>query len=198
MIKGLSKNTVCDTCRRIITNQPHVTVQGKKRKLHYCYSPAGKCIPANFERQARPENIAVRTKKFRGQRFDNGQWVVGDYFDGYILNYVDLAESWLSGGSSDHKVTCRAFRVREESVCQYTGVNDKNGKEIFEWDIAEVYGEIRLVEFKNAFWQLELCETTTLGGFGAATVSGHKPLYRYSGKHIEVIGNLLDNPELLG
>lgn len=36
MIKGISKNIVCDNCRSIITNLNHNKIVGKKRVLHYC------------------------------------------------------------------------------------------------------------------------------------------------------------------
>lgn len=39
MIKGISKNVVCDSCIVIITGQDYDTIQGKKRILHYCKNP---------------------------------------------------------------------------------------------------------------------------------------------------------------
>lgn len=59
--------------------------------------------------------------KFRGKRVDNGKWVYGYYFDGYILHYIDFAESWTPL-TADHKVTCRAYKVISETVGQYTGL----------------------------------------------------------------------------
>lgn len=80
-------------------------------------------------------------------------------------------------------------------LMQYTGLIDKNGKEIFEGDIVRVYDENRLVEFKHAFWT-----NLDIGGFGTMITQDEgnkyfKPLYRYG--DAEVIGNIWENPELL-
>lgn len=107
----------------------------------------------------------------------------------------------------DFKNTDRTAQLNEEgwlvkscwhTLMQYTGLKDKNGKEIFESDVVKVYDEeLRVVKFENAFWQLDLIDAPhTLGGFGTQIESGHKPLYRYGESHLEVVGNIYKNPEL--
>lgn len=80
-----------------------------------------------------------REIKFRGKRKDNGEWVTGYLIDqGYILAYIDLAQSWESGFDSDHKVTCRAYEIIPGTVGQFV-CNDRNRQPVFEGDILLMY-----------------------------------------------------------
>lgn len=121
----------------------------------------------------------MREIKFRGKRVDNNQWVYG-----YLTHTNKKMNPCI------HIGVVEVYEVDPKSVGQFTGLFDKNFEEIYEGDVVSVYDENRTVIFKNAFWNLELCENAQIGGFGTEKSGGLKPLYRYPQDWIEVIGNI--------
>ena len=96
--------------------------------------------------------------------------------------------------------------VYTDTLGQFTGLNDKNGKKIFEGDILPIEDEIvAVVIFQDGCFRLEeygLCGTWTESGFdecgGGWGIIECDPIDWYTIGDMEVIGNIYDNPELLG
>ena len=83
----------------------------------------------------------------------------------------------------------KAYEVIPNTIGQYTGLTDKNGKKIFEGDILKLedYHCHRVV---HVFYG-ESCGCWFYGG------DGFSDEYIFNGQFKEVIGNIFDNPELL-
>lgn len=110
-----------------------------------------------------------------------------------------LDGTWVHGYLSDKnyiydKSLDGEFLVDENTICQYTGLTDKNGKKIFEGDILRYADEIIL----KTVWN------DRKYGFAAQCVKGSVllkdckwGLWEFESDEAEVIGNIFDNPELL-
>lgn len=136
----------------------------------------------------------MREILFRGKRIDNGEWVEGYYIKAvHHWHKRGIHEDWIITGASANGgwfAIHNRHAVDPETVGQYTGLTDKNGKKIFEGDIVRgavgdmivFYGEIAGVGY----------------GFQWEAVDG-KPCESMTGfiDEYEVIGNIHDDPELL-
>lgn len=118
----------------------------------------------------------------RGKRMDNGEWVEGYLYGIWERRYI------LWGMTNDIP---NMVEVDPETVCQCTAMPDKNNKLIFENDIAIKHNnddkEPYLIRWSEnyAAWELAQCGCAMYGFFDVDF------------GEIEVIGNAIDNPELL-
>ena len=132
----------------------------------------------------------MREILFRGKRLDNGKWVQGFLViwgnDYYIAPDINAYTSMGGRGKGRCMMFGHYYQVLPETVGQYTGLTDKNGRKIFEGDIVdclEFYGEV----YYDPEGCFDLRDNTPemCGGF----IGDYNSL--------EVVGNIYDNPELL-
>lgn len=119
---------------------------------------------------------------FRGKQIDNGEWIQGYLYGIWERRYI------LWGMTNDIP---NMVEVDPETVCQCTAMPDKNSKLIFENDIVIKHNdddkEPYLIRWSEnyAAWELAQCGCAMYGFFDVDF------------GEIEVIGNAIDNPELL-
>ena len=135
---------------------------------------------------------------FKAKELDNGEWVQGNYVK-CLDEFVNCEEAHIifepnamfySSGEIDGW-----YKVDPSTICQCTGLKDKNGKLIWENDIMvahldDDYPEnetyIRILWFGSGFCSKEN---------GSKDIT---PVDKFDQEHFEVIGNIIDSPELIG
>ena len=149
---------------------------------------------------------------FKAKRKDNGEWVEGQY--AYITN--PLTED----GKPIKHLICNGTNIfndliDSDTLCQYTGLTDKNGKKIWENDILRGHGndkDLSKVLFGKFYvidaetlrrvdevigWHTEVIETDALSKCEPFCLPMPLTDFYIERSEFEVYGNIFDNPELL-
>lgn len=154
----------------------------------------------------------MREILFRGKKIDNGEWIEGYYIGLHKTTYCFEGEAKRNKENEIHQIVFEQMTdwdlpnkhlrvdVIPETVGQYTGLTDKNGKKIFEGDI------IRFDE--NLYTVQRECDTP--GGYWAETgyilkhigwsdyISFTSTIDDWENEcQVFIIGNIHDNQELL-
>ena len=138
---------------------------------------------------------------FRGKRVNNGEWVYGDLIR--INNGNDkiaIIPFVMDFGSS-----CDDYKVLLDTIGQYTGLKDKNGKKIFEGDIIKTpRGFIGEVIFGRAEEECthrehrrKITDVYTTYGWIFKRADGYTCAIDDEILQGELLGNVTDNPELI-
>ena len=130
----------------------------------------------------------MRTIKFRGKRIDSGEWVEGDLVQFKHFNGTKFDD--VVAISLQHHDLGK-FEVDPTTVGQFTGLTDKNGKEIFEGDVVEYESYPRNQNEQVSFSLYE----AGFYPFTKPALGGYEWDYIDS-KHCQIIGNIHDNPDL--
>ena len=125
----------------------------------------------------------MREIKFRGKRLDNGKWLYGSLLVSHFKD--DKKERYFITQFSGNYTF--EHEVNPATVGQFTGLKDKNGREIYEEDIL----------FDESGVYAVVCYS--MGTFCVDFGEGFDLQYFTDGIHeiCDVVGNIHDNPELL-
>ncbi|WP_301345918.1 MULTISPECIES: YopX family protein [Muribaculaceae] len=128
----------------------------------------------------------MKTIKFRAKTTANGHWVYG---------------SLINHGNGLFSISNRKSNtwVQEDSIGQFTGLPDRNGKEIYQGDIITVNGRYpRVVLWDKVSWAIIPCELYNDKHFWVMNLQHPgNDWWEEFADEIEVVGNMYDNPELL-
>ncbi len=128
----------------------------------------------------------MREILFRGKRVDNGEWVQGFLTKRKFAGkeYFAIEQSERKIVTYDYEYVMQPYEIIPETVGQYTGLTDKNGKKIFEGDI------VKAITSNIVGEDFEATVVVNLDNYELMCDIEHS-------HELEVIGNIHNNPELL-
>lgn len=127
----------------------------------------------------------MREILFRGKHMHvcpENKHLDGTWVEGYLAD-----ENHINDGKCE-------FLIDPETICQYTGLTDKNGKKIWEGDILEGHLDDKFPEDvtrEKVIWHESGWKTEEPG------CNDKEYLDEFDTENFEVVGNVFDNPELL-
>lgn len=138
---------------------------------------------------------------FKAKRVDNGEQIVGGLVK---YGFVGKEKYYII---PDYASDLYAIEIDPNTICQCTGLKDKNGKLIWEGDIIlfqrdnddcpfpdkdtkKRLGKVFYKDFRTTF-------AIEMGKSGSGSLNDDLWKYVQNGNRVEVIGNIFDNPELI-
>ena len=140
----------------------------------------------------------MREILFKAKEVDSGEWVEGylvriDEETCFIASEYDILAAYTDNrGTYDGWMSA----IDQETICQYTGLTDKNGNKIWENDVVRYEDDLsNMLKEDLIVWNETHAAFTRLH----KSKMGLQYLYidEFIASNSEVIGNIFDNPELL-
>ena len=121
---------------------------------------------------------------YKAKRVDNDEWVCGlPIYKNYIRVFTEHEYEDEDGIKVKYSTT-QDCKIDPKTMCEFTGLIDKNKNKIFEHDILTVYNSNYSINFED-------------GGFTVGKSKIPLSLCFATEENYVVIGNIFDNPELL-
>ena len=121
--------------------------------------------------------------KFKAKRLDNGEWVCGYFYEENGNTYI--IENRQKESMLNRNVT---YEVDPSTVCQFTGMKDENGNEIWEGDLVNERYDIASID--NLYEVVYIEEEGTFAFKSLDKVDNYEPFVNLLEAH--VIGNKFD------
>ena len=136
----------------------------------------------------------MRTIKFRGKT-QQGEWVIGYYVGKSSLDEVAILPPQNVNYDIGYINDSECYYCKADTIGQFTGLYDKNGKEIYEGDILywDDNNRLYVVTFESGMFYASVkeCNEGFFGGFPLHVLT------EYEGVKCEIVGNIFDNHELM-
>ena len=136
----------------------------------------------------------MREILFRAKRIDNGEWVEGYYLKTTLGKDIEPSDVIFVSFKINRSGQWGWIKVLPETLCQFTGMIDKNGKRIWENDIVSAWSEGK--------YATGMVKQRIDGLYIMYPAYQHNEFWglcpdKNRKTNVEVIGNVFDNPELL-
>lgn len=149
----------------------------------------------------------MREILFRAKSIQTGEWIEGIPIKTHLGLFISFEENPHYCSQYGYMEIDDILMVGEKTLCQFTGLCDKNGKKIWEGDIISYqrdnddcpfpnkdtkkrFGKVFYQGFRSTF-------AIGMGRNGSRFINDDLWKYVQNGNRVEVIGNRFDSPELL-
>ena len=129
---------------------------------------------------------------FRAKRLDNGEWAQGALFNGE--SHCIIGQEIKFSPYTEHECKIVGYEVDRDTICQCTGLKDKNGKLIWENDIMVAHldkDNPEDITYVIVAWRENGWVTIENGSDDLNQIDD------FTAENFEVVSTIFDNPELL-